>query len=496
MLNKLKCVKGIVKTAYLIILTVYLIIREIMPLQFLIDKTIVSVAFFLIGFLLIFIDFISEKNCLRGKVSDFFVAFIAISIISSIVNYKYGIASNIKCIAAMVLEYFLFFSWGTESDKRKNLKIILNTVITTLCFFVLVSIGMYLFSIDYEVIANIGTGAQGFNKEYGRLWGVFGDPNVIAYISIVSVFASVYFMFVYKKVWAYIIYGLNIFFQMSFIVLSLSRSGVLILLTVPIIASLYIFLSFIKTDKRRAVGGVLLFLCVSLGLFGAYFGLLWTIPGIKKAINMPISAEGREAIVNIYDDIYRLGNIEILNLKENHNISDEEFEKEEIEKIKRKDQKDDYSNGRFERWKAGLTVFKTTPVLGTSPRNAVAIAKEKTPNTVMGKYGWVTHCSYLEILVNTGIIGALVMLTALIYIAVTFIKSTLKKGFNADIFISFICFVTVSIGAFFVSDVFFVFSVSSLLFFVLLGNLYSVSEIDNNSLIYKICCKCSGGAEK
>ena len=81
----------------------------------------------------------------------------------------------------------------------------------------------------------IGTGAQGFNKEYGRLWGVFGDPNVIAYISIVSVFASVYFMFVYKKVWAYIIYGLNIFFQMSFIVLSLSRSGVLILLTVPII---------------------------------------------------------------------------------------------------------------------------------------------------------------------------------------------------------------------------------------------------------------------
>ena len=63
MLNKLKCAKGIVKTAYLIILTVYLIIREIMPLQFLIDKTIVSVAFFLIGFLLIFIDFISEKNC-------------------------------------------------------------------------------------------------------------------------------------------------------------------------------------------------------------------------------------------------------------------------------------------------------------------------------------------------------------------------------------------------------------------------------------------------
>ena len=119
MLNKLKCVKGIVKTAYLIILTVYLIIREIMPLQFLIDKTIVSVAFFLIGFLLIFIDFISEKNCLRGKVSDFFVAFIAISIISSIVNYKYGIASNINALPLWFLNIFCFFHGVRNPIKEK-----------------------------------------------------------------------------------------------------------------------------------------------------------------------------------------------------------------------------------------------------------------------------------------------------------------------------------------------------------------------------------------
>ena len=104
----------------------------------------------------------------------------------------------------------------------------------------------------------------------------------------------------------------------------------------------------------------------------------------------------------------------------------------------------------------------------------------------MGKYGWVTHCSYLEVLVNSGILGAIVMFSAIIYIAVLFFKAALKNGFNLEVYISFLCFLAVATGAFFVSDVFFVFSISSLLFFYLLGYLYGYAKTGDSGILYKI----------
>ena len=131
----------------------------------------------------------------------------------------------------------------------------------------------------------------------------------------------------------------------------------------------------------------------------------------------------------------------------------------------------------------GIEVFKTTPIIGASPRNAAEIAKERTPDTVMGKYGWVTHCSYLEILVNTGILGTIAMFGALIYIAVLFLKASAKKHFDISVYIAFLCFVTVAVGVFFVSDVFFVFTINALLFFYLLGYLYDFAKENDEGIV-------------
>ena len=208
MLTKNINFKEAVKNVYLCFMVVYMIVREVIPLQFLIDNVLVSVAVFALGFVLVLWDLLTDRDCLKGRPIDFFVAFILISVISSIVNIKYGVASNIKCIAAMVLEYFVFFPQGFKGFNKKTLKLILNTVIITLAFFIVISIGMYFFSIDYVVFEDY-IRDQGFDNTWGRLFAIFNDSNVISYLSLVSIFASGYFIYLYRKLWAYILYGLG-----------------------------------------------------------------------------------------------------------------------------------------------------------------------------------------------------------------------------------------------------------------------------------------------
>lgn len=476
--------KGKFATIYLTFMTVYLIIREVTPLQFLIQSTVVSTVVFLFGFAVIIFDLLTDANCLKGRAVDFFAAFIIICTISCIINYKYGITDNIKCMAAMVLEYFVFFSAGSQNARKKNLKIILNALIITAFVFIFISVLMYLFSIDYQILTSRTAGDQGFDTTYGRLWGVFADPNVISYISLVSFFASFYLMYNQKKLWSYILYGINALFQMIFIMLSLSRSALLIMIAIPIISSIYPFISFLKKDIKKALCSILVTVLLSCTLYGFYYGLNLSMPFVKSAILKNVSVDGRKAIVTAFDNFYLSGGVKILNIEDNHTPEGENELPTDVEEIVRKDNKDDYSNGRFARWNGGIQVFKTTPVFGTSPRNAVAIAKEKTPDTVMGKYGWVTHCSYLEIPVCSGILGTVALFGAFIFVAVSFIKSSLKRAFNHHTYIVFLSFITIAAGVFFVSDVFFVFTINSLLFFFLFGYIYGDSQDDKNGIIF------------
>ena len=154
-----------------------------------------------------------------------------------------------------------------------------------------------------------------------------------------------------------------------------------------------------------------------------------------------------------------------------------------IEKIERKDEKEDYSNGRFDRWNAGFEAFKTTPVIGTSPRNTVSLSKDRTD---VGKYELITHCSYLEILVDTGVVGAITMYSGLIYIVVKIIKASMKNKLNAECLATVACILSCALGALFISDIFFVFTINSFVFFYMLGYLYGTAEDNKSGVVYKI----------
>ncbi len=489
MLKKINGAQDACRTAYMCFLVVYMVVREVMPLQILINHTLLSAAIFGFGLLLVVWDLFTQRDCLKGRAIDGLVVFLIIAAISCVIQYRYGIVSNIKCLIAMVLEYFVFFPMGLKKDGKKTLCCLFDTLIITTFVFVLISVLMYVFSIDYSIVSAYGSGDQGYDSTWGRLWGVFGDPNVACYFSLATVFASAFLLYQRRTVWGYVWYGLSVLVQMTFIMLSLSRSGLLLMLAIPVLSSVYVFLAFIRTDKKRAFGGVLAMVLVSAVLYGGYTGLMHGMPYVKAAVLNGVGESGRSAVETAYDQAYAFFGVEVIGAPEEPDTDDDPDNPDdttvEVEKIERKDEKDDYSNGRFARWKGGIEVFKTTPIFGTSPRNAVAIAKERTPDTVMGKYGWVTHCSYLEVLVNTGILGAVAMFGCLIFIAVRFLRASLKNGFDHHVFATLLCFITIAAGAFFVSDVFFVFSINALLFFYLLGYLYRYTE-DENGLLAKL----------
>lgn len=497
--------QNVARNFYMCFLVIYMIVREVIPLQFLIDSIFVSAFVFLAGFSLVIWDLLTDRDCLKGKAIDFLVVFLIICVISSILHYRYGIGSNIKCIAAMVLEYFVFFPMGLKKNRQKTLTLCLQVLIVTLFVFVLVSVLMYFFSIDYAYIWGTRVGVQGFVTAWGRLWGVFGDPNVICYVSLVSIFSSGYFMYRYQKAWSYILYGVNILLQLLFLVLAASRSGLLLMVLMPIVSAVYILLGYSKTDRKKAFCGTAAVILVPILLLGGYFGLKHTVPSVKAFVLNTAGNSVRESVIAAYDRFYQSVGVEIQRtevekkVEENSQINADNTPLDDnaaVEEINRKDDKTDISNGRFERWRAGLEVFKTTPIFGASPRNAVAIAQERTPDTVMGKYGWVTHCAYLEILVNTGILGFVVMLSLLVYIAVRFWKAAASKGFDVEIYLAFLCFITIAAGAFFVSDIFFVFSIGALLFFYLLGYLYGSTQEEKNGILYRVFSRLRGRADK
>ena len=475
---------------FVVYMVAYTILREVMLLQSVLCFDWMTTGLFVVGFLLVVWDLFTDRAFLKGRAIDLLVAFFAVCVISCIVNIRYGFAHNLKTLVTMLFEFFLLFSLGTHGDRKKRLHTLLNTLTVTLFIFVLLSIGMYLFSVDLSVISRHGSD-QGFDATWGRLWGVFGDPNIIAYLGLISIFASGYFMYTYKKVWAYVLYGINVVVQLSFVVLSVSRSALVTLIVAPVVASLYPLIAYIKTNKIKAIRSMALTLLAGAVLFGGYFGLKQGLPYTKVALLRQVGVEGQQRVEDAYHDLYEFCYIEITEHKVS-GLTEEDLNSEElkplpsvpdkvdptyeVEVIDRKDDKEDVSNGRFARWKAGFEVFMTTPIVGASPHNAVEIAKERTPDNVMGKHGWVAHCSYMEILFNSGILGAVILYGCLIYIAVRLIKRVANTPFDSMLYIAFVSFVTLAIGAFFVSDVFFILSVSAVLFYYLLGVLYDREE--------------------
>jgi O-antigen ligase len=148
--------------------------------------------------------------------------------------------------------------------------------------------------------------------------------------------------------------------------------------------------------------------------------------------------------------------------------------------------KEDPSNGRFKRWKHTVQIFLHSPIYGTSPRNVAAFAKEHAPDTLMALYGIAPHNGYLDVLVGTGALGMLTMLSFLVWMVVIIIKKIFSNRRNLIFAFSAATVFIFAGAAALISDVYMVFTLGSVFFWTLMG--YAVNDEENTreSLISKL----------
>lgn len=317
------------------------------------------------------------------------ILFIVSFAISTIINMQYGFLENVKWIVWTSFQMLLLYARRTDesTDKYKREFGLISKIIIGYSFFAAIA-SIILLLIGYSKVwifeANGQRIIQGFI--WGRLWGVYTDPNYGAVIGVISIILSLFFLKKAVRV-PRIIYIINIIFQFLYIVFSDSRTG-----KVALIVSIAFYLYAILLKHRQNIKSIKkMILNISVTIFVCILILL-----------------GMKAVRVSYNEVVSplLSHIRIMN---------NSIEEEESEKIGREeDIKSDPSNRRFDIWESGMEILKTAPIFGTGYVTFVPYAEQNVPDTYVleNDHGVFSsmHNGFLNILVYQGLFGFLVFM--------------------------------------------------------------------------------------
>ena len=483
--QRLNSIVNTSKGIYLCIFTVYLIVRLVPALHFYIDSLLITGFFFGMAALYIGYDILTNRFCFKTRYFPAGLLFVIISVISCIINYEYGIFSNIKGIAAIVIYLFLLYPAASHEKSESNLTAISYTAFFTLCFFSIASIPMYIYNISYFSAENKW---QGFPLLLRRLWGVYEDPNYLALYSLIAILLSVLLFAKTKSIILKIVLILGDLLHLSVISLSGSRMGLVCL----IFASFWIsFIFVIKKLKCKIIyRALILLLTTALSVclpIAAVEGINHGLPVVKKAV---IHLGDTDTYINVhkfYDALYKFGKIEIVSgLVEEVEIENFPFD-DTSNPVDRIEKNEDITNGRVKRWLDGLKLLAEKPFFGLSPRNIFSFAEQSDVNTLMGEKNYSIHNTYLEILTGVGIFGGIFILGFLILAAIRVFKAALGANPNLKTIISTTVVAVIALAGILLPDIiFFQTTFAGLMFWLCLGNcLNSNPQSFQQSLTYK-----------
>lgn len=351
------------------------------------------------------------RKCLNWSGILRFLFMVACAI-SMIFNMKYGIVSNIKTLCWTGIQIFVLAGIDTDLSTEKILRHFRQfSEIFTLIWTFGVILSLRLFVLQYAdshwLMGAISATREGFVD--GRLFGIFTDPNYASLCSCAVIFFAICNILPIKKrrkTLSIVYHAVVIFLQISYVILSGSRTAEVCVLGVSAGITLILVAKYCFSKKMNICLKVLLplifaVLAVVLCLLG------WNL---LKA--------GYSYVPGIYASF-------------NEN-ADKTNSKKEIVNFTRSDvaNNDDISNLRFTIWKDYIEVFKTTPIVGTSPRNALQYIEEYFPDSFAAKRQFSVHNTYLALFVCTGILGGSIMMIWLLFIAIRVLKYLIRSSVN------------------------------------------------------------------
>lgn len=343
---------------------------------------------FILGCILILERIVHWKEYRGMPYLIWLILFIVSFGISSLVNIQYGFIENIKWIIWTTFQMFLLYvkkQDGNIQNYQKEFSI-LSKIIIGYSFFASVVSFVLLFMGYSKTWISETTGQRmimGF--VWGRLWGIYTDPNYGAVISVISIILSLYFIYKSRnKVW--IFYIANIVCQFIYIVFSDSRTGKV---TLIVSIGFYVYCMLLRNVK------------ITIGKISNMF---------LTCLVCVLMIGGMQGIKNIYNELIELQ-------------SEETDVMETVQEIGREeDIKEDISNRRFSIWRSGWEILETAPVFGTGYVTCIPYVMENLPDTYLVNNDYAVfgsmHNGFLNVLVYQGVVGFIIFMIFTIGIVV------------------------------------------------------------------------------
>ena len=353
-------------------------------------------------------------------------------------------------------------------------------------------------------------------SKWGRLFGIYTDPNYAGIFCVTLILLAIYFFKTDKNKISKIMYVLTIIIQYLYIVFSGSRSA---LLCLSIGVVVYYILNFFTDNKMKLLNKIMvsssITIMIPIIIIGGSKGCISFYNYCKNfnTNSTEIIHNSQNIDLNIKSEIeIAQKNVQITNedINKNEEIIDKEMKQPEIsdiateENIKkdnsinivestetvelisnsteekitigREDEiNNDISNRRFDIWKSCFEVFKTSPIVGVSFRNMILYSKDILPNTYIVNNDLsdfdAAHNMFFDVLVSQGAVGVLVFISFIIAtLCLVFknIKKTIKNDKNITIILVSIC-TQLLISSMFLSHILYVNNITTFLFWLYFG---------------------------
>ena len=400
-----------------------------------------------LGGVLVLIRLIGWKQYYKTPALWLFLLFAVSYAVSSVFNLKYGWYDNFRFLVFLGFQITLLYPNGAGEAVTASLKrweifswlFVAGTAVLSLLSFVFLFTG-YAKMFEQELGPTYYIGFW-----WGRLFGAYWDPNIGAVMAVMSAVLSAFLLMKYRALALRILLGFNLAVQLLYVEFSDSRAAKIVLV-LGVMVMTYLFLLPVFRE-RKGWQRQLLALAIAVVLAAAILALLMGCGRLFNAISTSIdpgsaldpnaTAIGREA--DIASDI---------------------------------------SNRRFDIWKSAWDLFKTSPVVGVSHGNIIEYAKANLPDTYIINNDHMAfgtmHNVVVDVLVSQGVIGVLFFLIGAIWMAVTVFRRT-AAFFASEHFrayaTAFTLVVVAVVSSLFMTELVYVISPLTLLFWVSVGTL-------------------------
>ncbi len=382
-------------------------------------------------------------------------AFLVSYVVSTVLNMKYGILDNLQGFVWLTAQIWILYLVNIDmsiQDIKKEFKILgmIYLVFASVANFV--SLGMFFVGYTYR---NFDTGKKlGFL--WGRLWGVYDDPNHGSIIAMIAIVIAIYLYNTLKSVKARIALILSSVINGLYIYLSDSRTGILCIAVGIGIMSAVLY--WWKTNKTKTFFAIILSLaCIMVIVFVE-------VP-IQKVMGVIVQATS--------------GSID---------FDDDNSQEEDTIVIGREETESDPSNRRFDIWESGLRLVKEQPIYGIGRFNFVNFARAEVPDAYIVNNDLQDfdsmHNMPLDVFVSQGVIGIAILGVVIIQSIVVVIKGhgIVKREHRKLVLTLFVLLVMNAMSSLFVSTVIYINSPATGIFWLSFGYFFRILELEKDEV--------------